>query len=61
MPNVMVLQNHKAPQGGCGHRRQHAQLRQLSEVQKTRDLDLDWVKVTSTYTVYVGLPAYPTM
>jgi len=33
--------NQKAPQGGCGHRRQHARLRKLSEVQKPRDLDLD--------------------
>ena len=33
--------NQKAPQGGCGHRRQHARLRYLSEVQKPRDLDLD--------------------
>ena len=35
---------------------------QLSEVQMIRDLDLDldWVKVTSTYTVHVGLPAGPT-
>jgi len=27
----------------------------------TLTLTLDRVKVTSTYTVYVGLPAYPTM
>jgi len=33
--------NQKAPQGGCGHRRQHAWLHWLSEVQKPRDLDLD--------------------
>jgi len=31
----------KAPQGGCGHRHQHARLRYLSEVQKPRDVDLD--------------------
>ena len=46
--NIMVCpitqgdhNNQKAPQGGCGHRRQHARLRLLSEVQKPRDLDLD--------------------
>ena len=35
---------------------------QLSEVQMVRDLDLDLdrVKVMATYTVRVGLPAYPT-
>jgi len=35
---------------------------QLSEVQMVRDLDLalDRVKVMSTYTVHVGLPAHPT-
>ena len=32
---------YKHSKGGCGHRRQHARLRYLSEVQKPRDLDLD--------------------
>ena len=55
--------NQKAPQGAaviaasmhgfasCGKFKSHMIL----------TLTLDRVKVTSTYTVYVGLPAYPTM
>jgi len=34
---------------------------QLSELQMVRDLDLDGVTVTATYTVRVGLAACPTM
>jgi len=50
--------NQKAPQGGCGHR--FGSCRKFKSP-LTLTLILDRVKVTSTYTVRVGLPACPTM
>jgi len=59
-PGILNV-NQKAPQGGCGHRRELHSFASCRKFKSQLTLTLDRVKVTSTYTVYVGLPAYPTM
>ena len=54
--------NQKAPEGGCGHRRQHVRFRcRKFKSPVTLTLTLDPVKVTSIYTERVELVARPTM
>ena len=51
---ALTISNQKAPQGGCGHRRQHARLRcRKFKSPVILTLTLDRIKDTSTYTVRV--------
>jgi len=52
--------NQKAPEGGCGHRRQHVRFR-CRKFKSPVTLTLDRVKVTWIYTERVELVARPTM